>query len=118
MPYYREEFAAESITAYFSVDLVQIRSYRLGSAVEDLLIAIALYKVQAFLSRGLRLRTACDLEMLGVTVQKPIDYKLPTLEELTKALPGMVLAAKGAFADPAVTVVEYKVDKKKGAKDV
>lgn len=121
VPYYREEFAAESITAYFSLDLAQIRSYRLGSAVEDLLIAIALYKIQAFLDRGLRLRTACDLEMLKVTVQKPINYILPTLAELTKALPGLVLAAKGAFADPAVTMVEYKVekkaDKKKGAQD-
>ena len=109
VPYYREEYAAESITAYFSLDLAQIRSYRLGGDVENLLIAIALYKIQVFLDRGLRLRTACDLEMVKLTVQKPKDYKLPTIAELEKALPGLVKAASGAFADPAVTVVEYKV---------
>lgn len=117
VPYYREEYAAESITAYFSLDLAQIRSYRLGSDVENLLIAIALYKIQVFLDRGLRLRTACDLEMIDLIVQKPKDYKLPTIEELEKTLPGLVKAAAGAFANPPVTVVEYKVEKKKVAKE-
>jgi CRISPR-associated protein Csb1 len=119
VPYYREEFAAESITAYFSLDLNQIRSYRLNGAVEDLLIAIALYKIQAFLDRGLRLRTACDLAVKaqGLTVQKPADYQLPTLGELEKALPGLVKAAASVFADPAVTEVEYKVEKKAKKKE-
>jgi CRISPR-associated protein Csb1 len=112
VPYYREEYAAESISAYFSLDLAQIRSYRLGGAVEDLLIGIAIYKIQAFLDRGLRLRTACDLEMVELKVQKPKDYKLPSLVELEKALPGLVKAASGAFADSVVTEVEYKPEKK------
>ena len=106
VPYYREEYAAESITAYFSLDLAQIRSYRLGSDVENLLIAIALYKVQSFLHRGLRLRTACDLQMVKLVVQRPTDYKLPTIAELEKTLPGLVKAASSAFANPPVTVVE------------
>ena len=115
--YSREEYAAESITAYFSLDLAQIRSYRLGGDVENLLIAIALYKIQVFLDRGLRLRTACDLEISDLIVQKPKDYKLPTIAELEKALPGLVKAVAGAFANPPVTVVEYKVEKKKVAKE-
>jgi CRISPR-associated protein Csb1 len=117
VPYYREEYAAESISAYFSLDLAQIRSYRLGGAVEDLLIAIAIYKIQAFLDRGLRLRTACDLEMVELKVQKPKDYKLPSLAELEKALPGLVKAAAGAFAAPVVTEVEYKPEKKADKKN-
>jgi CRISPR-associated protein Csb1 len=117
VPYYREEFAAEKIYAYFSLDLNQIRSYRLDGAVEDLLVAIALYKIQAFLDRGLRLRTACDLEMVKLMVQKPTDYKLPSLGELEKALPGLVKAAAKAFASPAVTTVEYKVEKKAKKKE-
>jgi CRISPR-associated protein Csb1 len=120
VPYYREEYAAETITAYFSLDLAQIRSYRLGGAVEDLLIAIALYKIQAFLDRGLRLRTACDLELVdALVVKKPNGYKLPTLAELEKGMPGLVKAAADVFADPVVTVLEYKVEaaKKKGAKE-
>jgi len=106
VPYYREEYTAETITAYFSLDLAQIQSYRLGIVVEDLLIAIALYKIQAFLDRGLRLRTACDLEMVTLEIRKPITYKLPSLAELETALPKLVKAASSAFADPAVTVVE------------
>jgi CRISPR-associated protein Csb1 len=120
VPYYREEYAAETITAYFSLDLAQIRSYRLGGAVEDLLIAIALYKIQAFLDRGLRLRTACDLELVeALVVKKPSGYKLPTLAELEKGMPGLVKAAADAFAEPVVTVLEYKAEaaKKKGAKE-
>lgn len=115
VPYYREEYAAESITAYFSLDLAQIRSYRLGVDVENLLIAIALYKVQVFLTSGLRLRTACDLEVKkdGLIVKRPEDYVLPSIAELEKALPGLVKAASGAFADPAVTVVQYEANKKK-----
>ncbi len=119
VPYYREEYAAESITAYFSLDLAQIRSYRLGVDVENLLIAIALYKIQVFLTSGLRLRTACDLEVKkdGLIVKRPEDYVLPTIEELKKALPGLVKAASDVFADPAVTVVEYKAEKKKVVKE-
>ncbi|MCX5964831.1 MAG: type I-U CRISPR-associated RAMP protein Csb1/Cas7u [Cyanobacteria bacterium] len=119
VPYYREECAAESITAYFSLDLAQIRSYRLGVDVENLLIAIALYKIRVFLTSGLRLRTACDLEVKkdGLIVKRPEDYVLPSIEELEKALPGLVKAASDAFADPAVTVVEYKAEKKKAGKE-
>ena len=119
VPYYREEYAAESITAYFSLDLAQIRSYRLGVDVENLLMAIALYKIRVFLTSGLRLRTACDLEVKkdGLIVKRPEDYVLPSIEELEKALPGLVKAASDAFADPAVTVVEYKAEKKKAGKE-
>ena len=119
VPYYREEYVAESITAYFSLDLAQIRSYRLGVDVENLLIAIALYKIRVFLTSGLRLRTACDLEVKkdGLIVKRPEDYVLPSIEELEKALPGLVKAASDAFADPAVTVVEYKAEKKKAGKE-
>ncbi|MGI0493191.1 type I-U CRISPR-associated RAMP protein Csb1/Cas7u [Alkalinema pantanalense CENA528] len=113
VPYYREEYAAESITAYFSLDLAQIRSYRLGEAIEDLLIAIALYKIQAFLDRGLRLRTACDLEVKKeITVKRPDGYKVPSLPELETALPQLVKAASSMFANPAVQVVEWQPETK------
>jgi CRISPR-associated protein Csb1 len=112
VPYTREEYVAEKITAYFSLDLAQIRGYRLGQAMEDLLIAIALYKIQKFLETGLRLRTACDLDLLKAPqVTRPIEgFDLPTLKDLEKALPGLVKAAAGAFSNPAVTVVTYEVD--------
>jgi CRISPR-associated protein Csb1 len=112
VPYSREEYAAKKITAYFSLDLAQIRGYRLGQAIEDLLIAIALYKITKFLDTGLRLRTACDLDCVDKpTVTRPKEgFALPTLKELEAALPGLVKAAAGAFADPAVTIVTYEAD--------
>ena len=110
IPYHREEYTAEQIKAYFSLDLAQIRGHRLGAAVEELLIAIALYKILRFLERGLRLRTACDLEYTELTVKRPEGFKLPDLRELTAALPSLVQAAASAFADPPVTVVQYEAE--------
>ena len=73
-------------------------------------MAIALYKIQSFLKRGLRLRTACDLDYEEVTVKRPVTFKLPDLTTLTKALPTLVAAAKPAFADPPVTTVNYEAE--------
>ncbi|MBD2027073.1 type I-U CRISPR-associated RAMP protein Csb1/Cas7u [Leptolyngbya sp. FACHB-711] len=110
IPYHREEYTAEKITAYFSLDLAQIRGYRLGIDLENLLTAIALYKIQRFLDRGLRLRTACDLEATAITVKRPDGFELPSYADLTEALPSLVQAARGAFANPPVTVVQYQAE--------
>lgn len=110
IPYHREEYTAEKITAYFSLDLAQIRGYRLGIELENLLIAIALYKIQRFLDRGLRLRTACDLEATTITVKRPDGFELPSYTGLAKALPALIKAASPAFADPPVTVVQYQAE--------
>jgi len=61
VPFARSEFTSPRIVAYFNLDLAQIRAFGLGNAVTRLLIALALFKVQALLYSGLRLRTACDL---------------------------------------------------------
>lgn len=110
IPYHREEYTAEKITAYFSLDLAQIRGYRLGIDLENLLIAIALYKIQRFLDQGLRLRTACDLEAIAVTVRRPAEFELPSLVQLTEELPSLVQAASAAFANPPVTIVQYQAE--------
>ena len=44
VPFHREEYTAQTITAYFNLDLGQIRGYGLGSESERLLILLALYK--------------------------------------------------------------------------
>ncbi|WP_017305199.1 type I-U CRISPR-associated RAMP protein Csb1/Cas7u [Spirulina subsalsa] len=109
IPFHREEYTAAKITAYFSLDLAQIRGYRLGEAVENLLIALALWKVQSFLQQGLRLRTACDLDCVGdLVVTRPDSFSLPSLEDLTEALPELIstVAKQGVFADPSITVVK------------
>lgn len=108
IPYARIEYTAESIKAFFNLDLAQLRSYGLGKAATDLLVAIALWKITIFLEEGLRLRTACDLECTEITVTRPDSFKLPSRQELAKALPELVKAAQPLFKEDPVTVVQYE----------
>jgi len=110
VPYSRDEYTAENITAYFSLDLSQIGAFGLGEGAEDLLITMALYKIRRFLAEGLRLRTACDLEPADdLVIKRPEGWQFPQLTDLKEVLPGLVkqVAAKGLFADPPVTTVAY-----------
>ena len=64
--------------------------------VESLLIAISLFKIQRFLRDGLRLRTACDLDLDGdLIVQRPAGFTIPSLDELEKMLPGLIAKVFG-----------------------
>lgn len=101
--YHRDEYCG-SITAFFNLDLALIRGFGLGDDVTNLLIAIALFKIQRLLQDGLRLRTACDLEIVGdLVVQRPKDFTVPSLDELEKALPDLIKKAADGFAKPVTT---------------
>src|SRR6266850_3341902 len=90
VPFHREEFTGE-IIAFFNLDLALIRGFDLGVAVETLLIAISLFKIQRFLRDGLRLRTACDLDADGgLSVQRPSGFAVPPLGELEKEMPSLI----------------------------
>lgn len=107
VPFHREEFAG-NITAYFVLDLALIRGFGLGADVENLLIVISLFKIRRFLNEGLRLRTACDLELVGeLAAKKPTGYTVPSLEEIEKALPDLIKAVSAQFASPAKTSVTF-----------
>ncbi|MFW6114446.1 MAG: type I-U CRISPR-associated RAMP protein Csb1/Cas7u [bacterium] len=112
VPYHRTEFTAENITAYFNVDLALLRSYGLGNDVCRLLVALALFKIQRFLSTGLRLRTACDLEPVGpIAVTRPKEgFAIPSEDVLLKECKGLIGKCKEAkrFTDPSVTEVQWK----------
>ncbi|MCB9730854.1 MAG: type I-U CRISPR-associated protein Cas7 [Deltaproteobacteria bacterium] len=91
VPFHRDEFTAGSITAYFKLDLALIRSLGLGDAVNRFLVALALWKVRAFLDDGLRLRTSCDLDVNGITVKRPAaGWELPSRTALEDALPRLI----------------------------
>lgn len=108
VPYHRDEYTAAEITAYFNLDLAQLRGYGLGERAERLLIALALFKIRKFLRDGLRLRTACDLTMRnGITVTHPQGFTLPELDALSVDLPALIKAAAESFADPRITSVTY-----------
>ncbi len=111
VPYSREEYTADEITAYFNLDLAQIRAFGLSDAAQQLLATMALYKVRRFLSEGLRLRTACDLDTAGeVVVQRPDGWELPDMHTLEQQLPDLIAAVteEGLFADPPVTTVTFE----------
>ncbi|MDZ4849100.1 MAG: type I-U CRISPR-associated RAMP protein Csb1/Cas7u [Pirellulaceae bacterium] len=108
VPYHRDEYVAEEITAFFNLDLAQLRGYGLPTEAETLLIALSLVKIQKFLRDGLRLRTACDLEPAGtIVIKRPEGFTLPTLDALEKELPALIKAAAKNFADPVITEVKY-----------
>jgi len=108
VPFHRDEYTGK-ITAYFNLDISQIKGYGLGEDAENLLIAIAMYKIRKVLDNGLRFRTACDLEIDGdVMVKRPEGFRLPETSELESMLPGLISKARDSFAEPPVTEVTYK----------
>jgi len=120
VPYHRTEYTAEAITAYFNLDLVQLRAYRIRrernadvgtSAAEAFLTTLALWKIRRFLASGLRLRTACDFRTAGELKGDPSSVEIPDEASLAAALPDLVArcASEGLFASPAVTTVLFDV---------
>ncbi len=115
VPYQRTEYTAQRITAYFNLDLALLRGYRLPDTALRLLIDLALLKVRRFLRSGLRLRTACDLDVVEELVAtRPDGLALPSLGSLLEAVQGGVRACAdiGLFASPAVTVLAVETVKK------
>ena len=112
VPFHRVEYTARSITAYFNLDLAQIRAYGLGENAERFLVTLALWKVRKFLDTGLRLRTACDLDMGGeLEVTRPVNgFIVPPTAELETELPALIqaCAAGGLFANPPVTELTFQ----------
>ncbi|ACV68908.1 type I-G CRISPR-associated RAMP protein Csb1/Cas7g [Desulfohalobium retbaense] len=107
VPYQRMEYTASAIKVFFNFDLGMIRSYELGDNAEELLIALGLLKIRLFLEGGLRLRTACDLQLKNsdLTVSRPKDFVIPTSEELLKAIQEKIENCKEMFASPPVTKI-------------
>ncbi len=110
VPFHRTEYAAERITAYFNLDLAQIRAYGLCESAEQFLVALALWKVRKFLDTGLRLRTACDLDMCDFKATRPEGFSVPSTSKLEADLPGLIQACANdkLFADPRVKRLTFK----------
>ena len=113
VPFARDEYTAESITLYVNLDLAQVRGYGLGTEVEQLLILLALYKLRALVDKGMRLRTACDLQLKNEEVKAfmPSQWVLPTLAELEADLKTAVVVCKDSME---VSEVRFEDELKKG----
>lgn len=116
VPFSRDEFSAEQIVAFFNVDLAQIRAFGLGDKAEQLLIVLALFKIRKFLAEGLRLRTACDLNLERLEVTRPDNFSLPELPELGEELKTLIskVGSNGQFASPPGTTVTWTPKPRKG----
>lgn len=112
VPFSRSEYSSPKITAYFNLDLAQLRGYGLGDAVTQFLTALALFKVRAFLEEGLRLRTACDLECSSLIVTRPQEFIVPQRAELEAVLPALIsrVANEKQWPTPEnrVTIVRWE----------
>lgn len=110
VPYPRTEYTAETITAYFNLDLSLIRGLGLPEAGEDLLIALSLFKARKFLDGGLRLRTACDLTTTDgddIDMQRPDDFEIPSTKDISDRVSTLIEECSPHFADEPVTRVTY-----------
>lgn len=115
VPFSRMEFVADTTKAYFNLDLALLRGYGLGTDATNLLIALALFKVQRFLKTGLRLRTACDLEPTasGLKATRPNNLSIPDEAALLQECKALIAKCKAAdlFAGgptkSSVTEVEW-----------
>jgi CRISPR-associated protein Csb1 len=67
VPHQRVEYTAGNITAFFTVDHAQFRSYGLSEPATALLEALADFEIATVLDGGLRLRTRCDLVVSKIT---------------------------------------------------
>ncbi len=110
VPFSRDEYTASRITAYFNIDLAQLRGLGLGAGAEAMLLALMCYKIRAFLEEGLRLRTACDLGLRELRVTRPRGFTLPEQDILANELPRLIreVADQGLFADPPATEVTWR----------
>ncbi len=111
VPFARDEWTADRITAFFNLDLRQIRAFGLGDDVERLLILLALFKIRRFLSEGLRLRTACDLDVIGeVVVTRPTEFRLPALAAIEAEIRSLIsrVGEAGLFGTDRVLTVTYE----------
>ena len=117
VPFARDEYTAGSIILYVNLDLAQIRGYGLGDEAERLLILLSLYKLRALTSEGMRLRTACDLQVKNEEIKAtmPHEWALPTLRELEEDVKSAIVECKDQMV---VTCVTFEDELKKGkAKD-
>jgi CRISPR-associated protein Csb1 len=109
VPYSKTEFVAEKITAFFNLDLALLRGYGLPEEGFKLMVAVSLLKIRRFLELDLRLRAACDLEVVtdeknadGLRVTRPKEgFTIPTLTELEAECKALIkqCADKKLFAD-------------------
>lgn len=108
IPYHRVDYTAEKITAYFNVDVEQIRSYGFEDHERRLLETLALWKIRRFLDSPFRPRTACDLKVVPDSIQTSPASSLPAAAELEGRLADLISECRSSMGgDNGITTVQY-----------
>src|SRR5207248_1768016 len=89
-------------------DLALIRGYGLPAEAYRLLVGLALLKIRRFLDGQLRLRTACDLRLVGeVEATAPAGFVIPDEAVLLSGVRMAIVDCKALFAEvPDVAIEE------------
>lgn len=106
VPFHRVEWTAKRIVASFVIDLELISSYGLPGPAAKLLETIALWEIRSLLSGGLRLRTACDLEMNGA-IETRRGEPLPDLDETTARIRDLTPQCNDLINDGVPLTVQW-----------
>jgi len=106
VPFSRTEWTAQRILASFVIDVELLRSYGLPPAATETLETLALWELRHLLDGSMRLRTACDLDMVSpITARR--GPELPAADDLTDALQNLITKSEGAFGDGKAITVEW-----------
>lgn len=113
VPFARTEWTAGEITASFSLDLRQLRSYGLPDAATQLLQDIALWEIRVLLQNGLRLRTACDLVPVSDELVDRAGESVPLIPELEERIRDGIGASTEVLEGASVLEVIWNGGSKK-----
>ena len=121
VPFARDEFTAGRITLYVNLDLGQIRGYGLEPDAGHLLTVLALYKIRRLVNGSLRLRTACDFEVIteSITARRPTGFVLPDEASLQTAVQDAIslCSSRMVVTDVTFNDVLTKAKEKGGSSD-
>lgn len=113
VPFARTEYTAREIVLTAVVDLAQIRGYGLDDDHTRLLAHLAFWELATLLAGPLRLRTACDLQVVSVAVRSPNGYELPA----ASALAGELTSPQARFEQPGPRIAHWEPPSGSKARD-
>lgn len=111
VPFHRTEWTAKRIVASFVLDVELLRSYGLPQPLPELLQTLALWEIRTLLAGALRLRTACDLEVISEVACRR-GAPLPNKDELDDRLAELLTAGRELLSGDAPLTVEWSSGKK------
>ncbi len=111
IPFHRTEWTARRIVASFAIDEGLLASYGLGDAATALLVAVGRWEIRSLLDRGLRLRSACDLEPLAPEVIDRDRRPLPSAKELHDEIREHVAACAALLEGTGPIEVRWNIER-------